>query len=193
MNDQEYLEFKAAIMRRPLVVRWIAFLTQFKPEEQYEADPSAEHEKWYKTGEELLQQMVSHPDFKQFYKLSYKTFDNVLHFVSYPSDLTCCTKPNKNGRKMISPFGHAVYELHSILQAYCRDKAQARRLILKAGLGRKTVKMITGYRQNGIEYAECGCCRESGGETFVSLSDGRILQWDGDGEMVKADDGWRKF
>jgi hypothetical protein len=133
--------------------------------------------------------MVDSPDFAGFKKISEKAFE-FIRSIDYPLDMICLT----DDKSTLSPFGDAVYELHSVLQDHIKDRTAARRLVLRNGLGRVTVRLITGYRREPIELAECGCCRESGGEESVSLSDGRILQFDDNGVLVRpGHDGWRRF
>lgn len=191
MNDSEYKTYKARLQKRPLVIKWLEFLNKARsmaPIAIELLDPVDNRKEWEAERVMIVKAISHHPDFTQFKKISYKAFDTTLRFVSYSQRLDL-----SNGLGRLTPFGVAVYDMHELLMNHTKDRSRARRLVLQAGMGRKTARLITAYNQEPIEWADCGCCRESGGEESVQLSDGRILQWDGNGQFIEATDTWRRF
>lgn len=185
MSNAEHEAFKKRIMERPLTIKWLSFLSQFKPSTE---DCPEDRQAWKNLSKSILKTMEQSPDFAYFKKISYKAFDLCIYFINYPKELTCQT----GDKNHLTPYGLAIYELHGILQDHLKDRQRAHYLTLKAGRGRAGIRMIAGYRQEPIKWADCGCCWESGGEESVALSDGTVLQFDENGVLVTLDGVWRR-
>jgi hypothetical protein len=183
-NDETHDQFLERVHKHPLMLRWFSFLAGYKAKYETYVGYGPEDK-----GRDLIARDIKlEKEFKSFKKLTKRSFDAILWFAQYPDSLMIDKKTGKYG-----DFGGAVYEVHLFLRDFLAEKRKIREVVYRALKNKNVLKNIISYHQKGIEYAECGCCRESGGEIEVQLRDGTVLNFDEHERLIETHDGWTKL